>query len=225
MRAMRMMLAVLAVLVLLPFGAAAAQPSAIVVRGTGLYSMEPDQASVNIGIVTVGEDAQAAQQENMRTSERLQKYLQSLSIDRDQISTSYYYFYPQYKDNTIIGYQVTNTLTVKVNDLSKLGSVIDKCVELGANQITSIEFSVKNDENLKRRAITGAVADAKDKAAILAKELSMKVVRVVKLTEQNIYMENRSIAKVMNAADAGATAINPRKVTATANVEIEFEVQ
>lgn len=206
----------------------------IAVQGRGASSGAPDQATIEIGITTPAKTAREAQRENARVAKSVQDHLLALGIKQDKLHTARYIFHPVYsneknKENEITGYQVNNTVVVTVDDLSLLGAVIDSSIHNGANTIDSIHFTKKNNQSVKQEALQAAAKDAKEKARVIAEALNQRVVGIVRVNENGISLESRSMGNyVMDSSAAGVAQKTPLQagtVNVTANVEIIFEIQ
>ena len=137
-------------LLALPLSAASAQtpakdtsPRVILVSGVGEVSGKPDRAQLSAGVLTQGPTAAAALAANNTAMNGVFAALKKIGIPDNKIQTSNFSVSPQYapyrQDNPqpakIVGYQVSNNVTVIVDDLSKTGPTLDALVQSGANQL------------------------------------------------------------------------------------------
>ena len=171
------MSAALLMVAVLPASALAADNTApqrtIIVTGEGEVLGKPDQARIAAAVVNQAPTAEAAAQENATAMNRVLSAIAALGIPPNKIQTSNYSVQPQYpattvNRNNITGYQVTNELTITVDDLSKLGTISDTLVHNGANQLGGVAFTIADPKPLTDRARTAAVNDARAKAQTLA---------------------------------------------------------
>lgn len=210
----------------------APQLNTIVVEGTSNLSTVPDQATIQIGITTSAADANTAEIENAQVANQIQAALQSLGINKKEIKTTHYNFYPAYnnennKSHEIIAYTVNNTVSVTINDLTKVGTIIDSSIKAGANTIHSIDFTVKDDTAAKTSAIVSAVENAKAKATVIAKAINKKIINVITVRENGVYIQPSTsrYALMKNAASDSTTGISPGDININATVEVIFEIQ
>jgi hypothetical protein len=159
--------------------------------GEGKISTKPDMAFVDFSVVTQGIQLADVQNKNSEKMNKVVEFLKGFGVEEKDIKTTNYNLYPQYtyENNRIpqiMGYQISQTLSVKIKQLDKVGEVMEKVVGMGINQVNSLYFGVENDEELKEQARKMAIDNAKAKAEVLAKELG---IRLGKLT--NFY-ENTS---------------------------------
>lgn len=161
--------------------------------GAGEVKAVPDTASINAGVVSDAKDAKSALAMNSAAMNTLFKQLKSAGIaDRDIQTTNFnispvYEPYnakkPQPQHRRIIGYQVSNGVTVRVRDLARLGDLIDRMTVAGANRMNGIGFFVDKTENLLDEARRKAMADVRRKADLYADGLGVKLKRVLTVSE------------------------------------------
>lgn len=207
----------------------------ISVDGTSVIKATPDRATVNISIESTGKDAKEASAQNAIIMNKIQRDILALAITKDNIKTTNYNLYPVYnrKDNgrqEIIGYSVSNQITVTVDNIDLVGNIIDTAINAGANNINSVEFSLKDPEAYKDKVLVQAINDAKRKADIIAKTLGKNVVNVVSVNSNNSYIEAKTFNSLMYAraaADSAVGASSPIQagdISVKANVSIVFEI-
>ena len=163
-------------------------------------------------------------------------YIKKQGIDSQDIQTSELYVAPKYNytngQNSIIGYQATQTVTVKIKklDASKavLEKIISEVINYGANSIQGVNFSISDTKKLKESARIDAINNAKDKAKSLAfaANLSLgKIVNVIEAGDDNIYPSPRAMMG-LNAAQVKSVAPNIElgSEDITGNITLLFEV-
>ena len=121
--------------------AAEKEPSILSVSGSGMVQSTPDQATITIGVVTQGLTAGDAQQENAVKATAIREALRTLGIEDKDIKTEEYNFRPEYNregnEHVIVGYTTSNTIRVRVRDMTMVGDVVDTVLTSGANTIHS----------------------------------------------------------------------------------------
>ena len=148
----------------------------ITVSGDAEIASKPDQARLSAGVVTQAETAASALSANSTAMNRVFAALRMAGIPENRMQTSNFSVQPQYapyrqenpEPQRIIGYQVSNNVTVTVDDLTKVGPTLDALVRSGANQLGGIQFMVADPKPLAERARAAAVADGTAKARTLA---------------------------------------------------------
>ncbi len=134
------------------------QPQGIWVSGTGEVSITPDIATLNLGVMTQETSVAQAQSEASDAMTKVMKALTDSGIAQKDIQTGYFSINQRTRwddskqIDTVIGYQVTNMVTVKIRDTSKVGDIIDSVVQAGSNfiRINGINFSVEDPQSTIR---------------------------------------------------------------------------
>jgi uncharacterized protein YggE len=207
----------------------------ITISGQGTMTAKPDIARVEIGVVSEGEDVPSTQERNTEQANAIIAALNEFGISDEDVQTSNYQIFPQYDyedgKQTLRGYRVTQSLSVKIRDLTRIGDVLSKAGELGSNEIHGISFDIDDPSALESQAREKAIEDARDKAEALAKFLDLKIVRIVSFYEEgdNVPPSPLYRAYTEDAAAMGAGAaspdVKPGSFEVTKNVSITFEIR
>lgn len=194
------------------FAQDAPQPPRIVVNGEGEATLAPDIAEISLAVVREAESAREALTQNSAAMAEVIKALKEMGIEARDLQTSGVqvtarYDYISKPDNTqesrLRGYEVTNTLSIRVRDVAKTGEVIDRAVSLGVNQGGSITFTNENPKPALTEARKKAVADAVEKARTLAEAAGVKLGRVTEISDTVVSQPPQPIlAKAYAARDA-----------------------
>jgi uncharacterized protein YggE len=144
-------------------------------------------------------------------------------------SASSVYYCPSGK-SVLTGYDVSQSIQVKVRDLSKAGAIFTTIGSLGVQNVNGLTFSVDKPEALQAAARAKAIDDARTKADALAKQLGVRLVRIVSFSENGGgYPRPMMYAKDSMVAAQGATASVPSvpvgEQKITSNVSITYEIQ
>ncbi len=205
-------------------------PRTLTVSGEGEVKAVPDEAQLSAGVVSQAPTAEAALSANRNAMNGVFDELKRQGIPEKSIQTSEFSISPQYdtSDNShrIIGYSVSNNVSVTVDDLSKLGPAIDALVHSGANSMGGVSFTLHDPKPLMQKAREAAVKDAMDRAQIYARAAGLTLGRVTDLNEGGGPIERpmfRTMA-VMAAAPA-PTPIAAGEETVTASVSMTFEIR
>jgi uncharacterized protein YggE len=216
--------------------AAAQEPMqrTIMVSGTGDVSATPDRAAVSAGVISQAPTAAAALTANNTAMARVMETLRGAGILPQNIQTSNFSVQPQYEPyrpdqpqpqpQRIIGYQVSNQVTVIVDDLARLGTTLDALVRAGANQLGGISFAFRDPKPLAEGARREAVEDAAAKARTLAAAAGVTLGPVISIQESG---GGFPIPRPMmlEAAQARDVAIAPGESTVTVNVTMTYEIR
>jgi uncharacterized protein len=162
------------------------------VSGEASVDVAPDFARVTLGVTTTGKDAREAVAANAKAVNSLISLLKGEGVAAADIQTSTLSIAPQFSntrspsptEQSITGYNVSDMVTVTVREISRLGSLIDKAVEVGANAMYGIAYGENDPSALLDKARPLAVADARRKAEIYASAGDAHVGRLMTLSEQ-----------------------------------------
>lgn len=159
----------------------------IVVNGYGKVSGNNDIAMTTIGYSNTDKDVAKAQADNKKVMDQIVGELKTLGVLEKDLQSNYTiypnYNYTQQKGQELLGYQVSNQLTIKIRDLSKIPQILGLAGKYGATEISGLSFTIDDPENLKVDARAKALADAKSKAAYLAQKLGVDLGSVVSYNE------------------------------------------
>lgn len=204
----------------------------IVVSGTGEASAAPDIAFLNLGVEAEGATAAEALRKNSAQMEATIKSLREAGVDKKDIQTSSLNVGAKYdysRDNApprIVGYQATNTVNVKLRNLDKAGSVIDKAVGVGANRLDSISFGFADPKPLMNSARKAAVADAHDRAALYAEAAGVKLGPVLTISDSPPPIPGPIMVTArLEAADAKSVPISVGESMLSASVTIVYAIE
>ena len=192
----------------------------------------PDVATLSTGVVTQAADANAAMRANALQMDRVMAAVRAAGIAERDIQTSGISLNPNYKyiENAtpaIVGYQASNTVNIRVRDLSRLGKVLDTLVEQGANQVNGPSFEVDKPEAAYDEARIAAIKQAQARAQTYADALGMRVRRVVSISEGGAGFPRPMPMMRAMAADAGMareTSVSPGESTLSVSLEVVFEL-
>jgi hypothetical protein len=186
-----------------------------------------DIASLEVGVRSgIKASAQeAATESNDKTNDIIEE-LTSLGIEEKDIKTSNYRLSPEYnwtesRGQQLVGYEVTQSLTIKIRDLDKIGTVISQTTEKGANQVGNISFTIDDDESLKSEARAAANTKAQNKAKEIAAQSGLKLGRLLNV-EEGYYSEiiAPSYNKMMDSAAEGVSVSVPNIQTGENEVSV-----
>ena len=161
------------------------------ISGSGTVYAKADIANMNVGLKTeVKKTAAEATKENSDQMNEILVVLKDLGIEAKDIKTSSYSLNPVYnwteKDGQkLSGYEVYQSVTLKIRDLEKIGDIIAKTTEKGANQVGGINFTIDDEYELKNEARELAIEKAKEKAELIAAQTGMKLGKIVGVYENS----------------------------------------
>jgi hypothetical protein len=156
--------------------------------GQGSVVTRPDIAVVEVTILTEAPTSQVAQEDNSERSQKVVTFLEGQDIAEEDIRTSSYtinprYTFPRNGTPVITGYQVRQSLTVKIRDLDQVGAILEGVISAGANEVGGVNLTIDDPEELRQEARAKAIADAKKKARALEDQLDINLGRIIGFSE------------------------------------------
>jgi hypothetical protein len=218
-------------LICLPLLAAAllAQTSSGTIQavGSATISVNPDQAELNVGVVTQGATAQDAGQQNATLTTTVLNALKGVLGTAGTIQTISYSISPRYsttqgQTSVIIGYTASNTVEVTTTDLSIIGRLIDTANQAGANSVGNLSFGLQNPEPVMEQALGQAAKQAQAHANAIAAGLGAKT-GVVRSAQEGATVTPILVGGVASTA-AVPTPIQTGTVSVTASVTISVQL-
>ena len=218
----------IAVLVLSILPLASAQtPRRIQAVGTASITIKPDQARITVGVRTSAATAQDAASQNATQVDAVIKAVTQLIGSKGSLKTVSYSISPDYRtvnqQSQLVGYIVTNSLEVSVNDLSLIGPVIDVSVQAGANSVGSPTFTLQDPQPVRQQALSAAAKQARADADAIAAGLGGKTGAVISAQEGATYTPVNSNS--LTATAGVATPVQPGALEISATVTIVVELQ
>lgn len=201
------------------------------VSGSGTVYAKADIANIQVGLRTgTKKTAAEATIDSTNKMNEIISELKNLGIEEKDIKTSNYNLSPVYnytssRGQELIGYEVSQNVSLKIRDLSKIGDVIAKTTEKGANQIGNISFTIDDEYELKNQARELAIEKAKEKAALIAEQSGMKLGEIKSVYENSndaemVMYNSYSNAKVM-LDSAGVGIASPTIQSGQNEVKVE----
>jgi len=199
----------------------------ISISGEGEAFARPDVGLFSFSVRAEGENAVVAQDNSAKAINAILEYLEEKGVAEKDIKTQNYNLNPKYTyeeracplgsycppgERVIDGYEVSQTVSVKVRDLDQAPELISGAGENGATDISSLQFTIDDETALQAQARAEAIADAKEKAQTLANDLGLKLDRIVGFYENEgggYPMMERSVMAMDSEMDGGFKATAP----------------
>ncbi len=206
--------------------------SSIRVTGESIVNAKPDRVQIDVGVVTQAAQSQAAASQNAERVDAVLSALRKAVGPATDIKTFSYSLNPNYVyppnggQPTIKGYTASNIVRISLDDLAKIGSVIDTATQAGANSVQGIQFTLRDSQGVRSQALREAVTKARADAETLATALGLKVVRVLSVEDNSSPGVVPVRPQVMMAAarKGPETSIEPGTIDVNANVTLTVEV-
>src|SRR5262245_43299443 len=201
-----------------------AQPPRPFVRALGeaTISVKPDLARIQFSVVTQATTAQEAADRNATQVDAVLAALRSVLGPAADLKTLSYSLFANYNNQSVLtGYTATNTVEVKLTELSSIGKVIDTGIQAGANRVQGLQFGLKDEEPVRAQALKLATAQAKTHADAMASGVGLKTGAVVSIQEGATL---QPVVRVGVAAPTATTPVETGLVDVHATVTIEVEI-
>jgi uncharacterized protein YggE len=212
------------------------EPRSITVAGTATVVGEPDEARVQLTVQKSSPEMARARADAVAVVERFLALTRKLGIDPKKVRTTGAFVNPEYrwdeKNNRqiLIGYIVQRQLEVEVNDLDKLGALIEGAVDAGVNNVSPPMLDSSKRRELNRQALAAAAKDAEANARAVAETLGVRLGALRQLTAGDatpppppMPMMRAQMMESKAAAD-GAATYAPGSLEFEARVNATFDV-
>jgi uncharacterized protein YggE len=203
------------------------------VTATGEVTRVPDVAIISAGVVSRAPTATAALQDSANRMGQVLAALKRAGVEDRDIQTSNVslnpeYRYPENQSPQLTGYSATNQLTIRFRDIRKSGKILDALVAQGANQINGPNLTVDKPEAALDEARANAVAIGRARADAYARALSLRVARVVSISESGGYAvppPAPPMPMMMARGERDSTNIQPGEQKLQVSLAMTFELQ
>jgi hypothetical protein len=206
----------------------------ITVSGSGEVYATPDVGLIDISVKAESKDVATATTDNSIKMNSIISFIKNSGVEDKDIKTIGFNINPLYSyeyktgKRTLTGYEVSQTINIKIRDLTKVGTIISGATEKGANDIGSLSFIVDDDEKIKEEAKNLAIKDAQAKAKNLEKALGVRMVKIINFSENSyapVYAYDTAY-KMMESSGAGvAPTIQTGQNKITSTVTITYAIR
>ncbi len=211
------------------------EPSVLTVTGFGEVRIAPDEATVQLGVTRQRETAQEAQGDVNEVAQEILNAVIQLGVRAEHIQTSELRLSPVYttrrpgssSEPRVVAYSASNMVSVRLEDLSLVGPVIDSAMKAGANQLQGVNFALRNDLSARQEALKEAVEEASQKAKAISEALDVKIIEVIEVNEGSVSVRRlppQRFAASLAGVEAAATPVSPGQLTVSASVTIRYRI-
>lgn len=215
------------------------------VSGEGKVVAVPEIAELSFSVLTEGgKNLTELQKQNTEKINRIISYLKEQGIDQKDIKTEYYNISPRYQStpcplysqtypeiirpcppSEIIGYSISQTISVKVRDLSKAGDILAQTVERGANTVFGPNFTIDDPIGLQNQAREEAIKEARKKAKLMAKAGGFRVGKLVSINEGFSGPVPFFGLEAKDVGGGGGPILEPGSQEVIVNVTLTYEIK
>lgn len=217
-------------------------PVTISVSGTSEVVAIPDVAQFSFSVRAEGETATIAQEASAKSINAIMTFLADNGVEEKDIKTQGYNLFPKYRyeqrpctvnycpprESIQEGFEVSQTITVKVRDTENAGALLSGVGEAGATDISGLNFSIDDTDALKQQARSEAIAQAKEQAQMLADALGVKLGRMMSYYEEDPatpYYYGMGGDMMVKSESAAAPDIPVGESTVKSKVNLVYELK
>ena len=216
--------------------------SVITVNGQGIVYAKPDIALATFSVRNEAKEASVAMSQNSEKMNAVIELMKEKGIDQKDLKTTNFSINPRYewvgndsniwprpdKTRKLVGYEVVQSLQIKIRDLNKIGDIIQGAISKGANQTGGLRFSIDDQDKLKQEARKQAIDKAKKQAKELAQELGINLIKITSFSEgknspQPIYYGYEAKA-MSDSSEVAAPQIETGENKIEVDVSISYEI-
>jgi len=215
------------------------QKDTIVVSGKGEITVKPDIATISFSVMEENLDvSKASDVVNTKIAKIIAK-LKSDGVDEKDIKTTGYNIYSRYDyvktadlyyggKQVLAGYDVTQSITVKIRDLKNAGKIVTDLGTLGVTDMSGLTFTNDKYDDLQKQARDEAIAEARVEAKKLAKSLGVRLVKIVGYSEGGYNYasyDSRAYATGVSSMKSAEAVIPTGENKITSNVSVTYEIK
>ncbi|MFB3068743.1 MAG: SIMPL domain-containing protein [Acidobacteriota bacterium] len=211
------------------------ESSMLTVSGQGEIRIAPDEATVQLGVTRQRETAREAQEQVNEVAQEILTAVIQLGVEAEHIQTSQLRLSPVYStrrpgfsdEPRVVAYRASNMVSVRLENLSLVGSVIDAAMQVGGNQLQGVYFALRNDLSAREQALKEAVKEASQKAKAISEALDVKIIEVIEVNEGSVSIRRvppQRFAASVAEVNAAATPVSPGQLTVSASVIIRYRI-
>ena len=212
----------------------------VTVTAVATVEREPERARLLLAVESTGTTAEQASQANAAKMDALVAALRRLGISGPLVRTVSYQLTPQYARDPraqpveqqgpprIVGYRALNMVQVTIENVARVGAIIDAAIQAGANRVAGLDFELKDPQSARLEALRLAVAKARGEAEAMAQAAGQRLGPPLNITTHG-FIEPRAMrmqeGAVMDMMQAVPTPIEPGTLQVTANVTVTFRLE
>lgn len=203
------------------------------VTGVGESVASPDLAILRLGVISTAKSAKLATELNNASIAKIFRVLEDLGLSMNDLETDRFQLVPQreYRKGLaplITGYQVTNSLVLRIRELDRVGEIMQAAIDAGGNNFESLTYAVDDDEQYVKKARLLAVENALHKAMELTEPLDAKVGKPLTIQEISGHPRPMHERRMMQADAMMAESVpiqGPNELSTRVQVQVKFALE
>lgn len=206
----------------------------ITASAAGESRREPDEATVRLGVVAQDRSARVAQSRANEIASSILAAVKRLGVEQKQITSTRISLQPIYAAQRpdqieaprIAAYRASNSVSVRLLDLSKAGPVIDAGLEAGANTLEGVTFGLQDDTRAREEALRQAAVKARAKAETMARALGVRLGPLQNVQEGGVDVRPVPPMMIRSSMAAESNApVSPGEIEVGASVTVQYRIE
>lgn len=188
----------------------------ITVSGEAEVYAKPDLALTTFSVITEAKTVSEAMTENTGKMNAVIDSVKKQGVEDKDLKTTNFNINPRYEwrketeiypqgERILVGYEVRQSLQVKIRDMEKIGKIIEDATDAGANQVGNLQFTVDEQDEIRKQARVDAIKKAKAKAEELASQLGVNLVRITNFSEGGVIPRYYALEESLGKGGGGET--------------------
>lgn len=211
---------------------AAEPPPSVSVSATATVRRTPDRAVIQLAVETFAPTARSASDQNAALMESVLAAVREQGVPSSSMRTLRLELQPRYDNRRdvepeIVGYRAVNQVTVRLDEVERVGGVVDAAVEAGANRVTGIRFELTEPEAAYHDALRQAIARARAEAEIAASALGRRLGDPLQISTGGFDAPSPQFRQDLMAAqtmESAAPPVEPGELEVRATVSIVWRL-
>ncbi len=209
----------------------------ITVSDTGTIYAKPDLVLTTASVVTEAKTVAEGLSENTKKMNAVILAVKNEGVEEKDLKTTSFNIYPRYEwyepwtcdipcpsgKRVLVGYEITQSLQIKIRNMEKVGTIIQSATDAGANEVSDLQFTIDKEDELKAQARAEAINKAKAKAEELAKQLGIRLVRISNFSESGVVPYFYSMKEAAPLGMGGGTEM-PEIQTGENKIEVTVSI-
>lgn len=219
----------------------------LIVQAEGTYESDPDLAVLAFEVSTQEKELKQAYAKASQSLRTIVEVAERNGLAKEAIQTGVLTvtpLYESYRNRKVRAYMVKGHITLKVQDFSKVGLIMDESIQDGIADFRSLTYSLANEEVAKKKAVADAMQRAQGRATVALEQTKQKLgpARYVNLEVRNMVgiaqIQSLSFITVGSDSEGGGgfmskaksappppPPVSPGKITITATVQCVFQIE
>lgn len=204
------------------------------VSGAAQVELAPDQALIWTNVRTLAYTAEEAQGENAEKATRILEALRELGVEEEDIRTHNITIWQRWdytrEQRIFLGYEARHNLVIKIRDLEKAGTILDRLVQVGQAELDRFEFQLSDRSSAETAAVELAIQQARSRAEAMARAAGVKLGAPVRIVDEtDVRSSARDYYRGYIFAEAAAayseTPAQPGLISVEARVTVDYEIE